>query len=174
LVTVEPLPSDERAIIWVFTSDFRWALSCTWLSDEAVKLWDVASGKVTTIGHHALAFAVAITPDGHTAISGSVDLKIWDLKGRSEEVIIPTGHKDSILALAISNDGTRAVSGSVDRTIRVWDLKHREALGVAALDGRIVALAASADATTILVRDGLYSLSCLRLQSGALFKTPCD
>ena len=86
------------------------------------------------------------------------------LKGRNEEVIISAGHTDTIFALAITNDGSRAVSGSNDRTIRVWDLKRREALGVAALDGRIVALAASMDATTILVRDGLNSLSCLRLQ----------
>src|SRR5947209_3173867 len=110
-----------------------------------------------------LANAVAVTPDGHTAISGSVDLKVWNLNSRNEEVVIAVGHKDMIGTLAITNDGSRVVSGSRDRTIRVWDLKRREALGVAALDGRIAGLAASADATTILVWDGLYNLSCLRL-----------
>jgi WD40 repeat protein len=161
---VEPLLGVDGGWDWAVTSDFRWALSCSFLSDGPVKLWDLEREKARTIGHHDLAFAVAVTPDGHTAISGSVDLKMWDLMGRKEEVVISTGHKDLIFKLAIADDGSRAVSGATDRTIRVWDLKRGEALGVAALDGVITALAASADATIVLAVDGLNILSCLRLQ----------
>jgi WD40 repeat protein len=105
--------------------------------------------------------AVAVTPDGRRAISGSIDgtLKLWDLSGRNK--VSTMSHEGEILALAISSDGSRAVTGSGDRTIRVWDLKNREVFCVMALDAAIVSLAASADATIILVRDTLQNISCL-------------
>jgi WD40 repeat protein len=157
----ELLNSDDPD--WAVTSDLRRALSCNWL-DGSVKLWDLTTGDAAVVGQHELAMAVAVTPDGRTAISGSREVKVWDLDGRQEMATTPPGHHDMILALAISRDGSRAVSGSNDRTVVVWDLERHQPLATATFGGRILDVAASADATTVLVRDGLDTLTCLRLE----------
>jgi len=69
-------------------------------------------------------FAIAISRDGKTIVSGSRDgsLKIWDAKSgvmlRSLE-----GHKSFVTSVAISEDGNTIVSGSYDNSIKIWDTK---------------------------------------------------
>jgi hypothetical protein len=73
--------------------------------------------------HPAPVLAVAVTPDGRRAISGSFDatLKVWDLE---QGALLSTleGHDKAVRALAVTPDGRRAVSGSDDETLKVWDL----------------------------------------------------
>jgi WD40 repeat protein len=76
----------------------------------------------TLIGHTSLVFAVAIAPDGLTAISASLDntLKIWDTE-TGREVRTLTGHSDMVNAVAIAPDGKTAISASWDKTLKIWD-----------------------------------------------------
>ncbi|MBN3873921.1 MAG: hypothetical protein HWQ23_27725, partial [Nostoc sp. JL33] len=78
----------------------------------------------TLTGHNSLVNAVAIAPDGKTAVSGSLDktLKVWDLQ-TGKEISTLTGHNRSVNAVAIAPDGKTAVSGSLDKTLKVWDLQ---------------------------------------------------
>ncbi|MDB9519348.1 hypothetical protein PN466_20595 [Roseofilum reptotaenium CS-1145] len=78
-------------------------------------------------GHSDSVNAVALTPDGQRAISGSNDktLKVWNLKTRELEQTL-TGHQGSVRAVAVTPDGERAISGSDDETLKVWNLKMGE------------------------------------------------
>jgi len=76
----------------------------------------------TLIGHNDEVVAVAIAPDGKTAISASRDntLKIWDTQtGRELKTL--TGHTNSVNAVAIAPDGKTAISASSDNTLKIWD-----------------------------------------------------
>ncbi|MEH2374809.1 WD40 repeat domain-containing protein [Nostoc sp.] len=78
----------------------------------------------TLTGHNSWVSAVAIAPDGKTAVSGSGDntLKLWDLE-TGKEISTLTGHNSSVYAVAIAPDGKTAVSGSDDNTLKQWDLE---------------------------------------------------
>jgi hypothetical protein len=79
----------------------------------------------TLEGHMGSVNAVAVTPDGCQAISGSDDstLKVWDLQ-RGEVLRTLGGHRGGVNAVAVTPDGRHVVSGSSDVTLKVWDLKR--------------------------------------------------
>ncbi|WP_321508189.1 DUF4062 domain-containing protein [uncultured Methanoregula sp.] len=92
---------------------------------------------------------VAITSDGHHAVSASDNLKVWDLsEGLRDQNDQGTHH--FVTDLAITADGRFTISGSWDNTIKIWDIMtgeciktlkgHREGIKVIALtaDGRSV------------------------------------
>ncbi|HYW44234.1 MAG TPA: NB-ARC domain-containing protein [Bryobacteraceae bacterium] len=83
----------------------------------------------TLKGHAGRVRAVAVTPDGRRAVSGSFDhtLKLWDLE-RGEAIRTLEGHADSVNAVAMTLDGKRAVSGSNDQTLKLWDLESGKAI----------------------------------------------
>lgn len=114
------------------------------------------SGQVQHIlyGHAQQVIAVAVTPDGRVAVSGSLDrtLKVWDIEsGRELQTL--GGHAAFITAVAISSDGRRALSASADTTVRVWDLTSGE---------QLLTFAGHTESVTgvAVVPDGQHALSC--------------
>jgi WD40 repeat protein len=113
----------------------------------------------TLVGHAGCVNAVAATPDGLQALSGSDDgtLKLWDLRSGREWRTV-TGHSGPVHAIALTGDGRQALSAGADFTLRLWDLMtgqrlryfwgHSEIVRSIAVtpDGRR-ALSASADRT---------------------------
>ncbi|MEH2458046.1 WD40 repeat domain-containing protein, partial [Nostoc sp.] len=113
----------------------------------------------TLTGHKRSVTAVAIAPDGKTAVSASSDntLKLWDLE-TGKEISTLSGHKDSVRAVALAPDGKTAVSASDDKTLKLWDLAtgkeistlsgHKDSVRAVALapDGK-TAVSASSDNT---------------------------
>ena len=112
---------------------------------DGLHFWDLATGKelrssATPTGD--LYSQLLITPDGRTAIAGSVkgevsrqetgsstktdsdgagQLYLWDLpSGRQIRTL--EGHRGAIRSLALSGDGRLLASGSADQTVRLWEL----------------------------------------------------
>ena len=96
---------------------------------EGLTLYRYDPGHQHDPGHRGTVYAVAVTPDGKRAVSGSRDntLKVWDLAS-GQEIQTLSGHKDQVWAVALTPDGKRAVSGSADNTLKVWDLESGQEL----------------------------------------------
>ena len=116
------------------------------------QLWDMASGQIDLVtGQTQTVQAVALSPDHHTMISGSLDgtLAFWDVV-RKQCVASMEAHSGQIVSLAISPDGKIAASGSTDCTLKLWNLKTKSCL--ATLNGHkrpVWALAFSPDGKTL-------------------------
>ncbi|MEN8219756.1 MAG: hypothetical protein ABFS56_26090, partial [Pseudomonadota bacterium] len=69
------------------------------------------------LGHSSDVNAVAFSPDGKLALSGSSDntLKLWEVSS-GREIRSLTGHSSGVLAVAFSPDGKLALSGG-DNTL---------------------------------------------------------
>lgn len=118
---------------------------------DGLHLWDLATGKEIQsfpTSTKDLYARLVVTPDGSTAIAGSVkgsvnrlggglktytesegagQLHVWNLRSGGE-IRTLEGHKGAIRSLAVSADGRLVVSGSADKTCRVWELASGKAV----------------------------------------------
>ena len=90
-----------------------------------MKLWELSSGRElrTFTGHTDVVYALAFSPDGRYALSGSWDktVKLWEVASGNELQTF-RGHLDFVHSVAFSPDGKYALSGSDDTTVKLWDL----------------------------------------------------
>ncbi|MCI0684637.1 MAG: WD40 repeat domain-containing protein [Gemmataceae bacterium] len=108
-------------------------------SDFALRLWDLekASPSRTFSGHSGPVWAIAVSRDGRTALTGSggwtdpssaqpqpkplgFGASVWNLEAGSHREL--KGHLHWVQAVAIAADGRRGVTGSWDKSVRLWDL----------------------------------------------------
>ncbi len=82
-------------------------------------------------GHQGWIRAVAVTPNGKYAVSGSDDctIRIWSLE-TGKLVRTLEGHNNWVRAVAVMPNNKYVVSGSYDHTIRVWNLETGELIRV--------------------------------------------
>ena len=93
-------------------------------TDQTLRLWDTRTGQELRrceVGADA-GWAVAISPDGHRALSvHDADVILWDLDN-SQQIHRFQGHADQVTGLAFSPDGRTALSSSRDGSVRLWGL----------------------------------------------------
>jgi cytochrome c len=99
-------------------------------------------------GHGGSIRALAVSPDGATALTGSFDTSAirWSLRHNLAEQVLRL-HESAVNAVAILNDG-RAVTAGADAIIGIWGKSVPDAI-LGGHQGPIVALAVSPDGTTL-------------------------
>jgi eukaryotic-like serine/threonine-protein kinase len=126
--------------------------------EHTVRLWDVEAGKPIgpALPHSMSVDAIAFSPDGKTAVTGSGDgaAQLWDL-ATGKPIGRPLLHLGAVIAVAFSPDGNTVATGSTDETARIWNSKtgksisgrlHHRAMVVAVLfspDGKKLLTATS-------------------------------
>jgi WD40 repeat protein len=71
------------------------------------------------LGHSDDISTVAFSPDGNYVLSGSKNVKLWDIKSGREVRTFSTNNS----RVAFSPDGKYALSASSDNTLKLWDIK---------------------------------------------------
>ncbi len=121
--------------------------------DKSIIWWDLASGKILERfeGPQADVSALAISPDGKTALSGSRDstLVLWQL-GSGAQIHRLTEHTSAVNSVTFGADGTRGISGAADGKIILWDTTNGMPIRKISNDSIVNAVAASPDGKQIL------------------------
>ena len=111
----------------VFSTDGRFVLSSS--VDEHVNVYDLANEKPLGFfaGHSRPTNAVAVHPDGETAISisggravGKNELIAWEIE-TGEVMSGIEAHDAKVTALAVSHDGRFVATASQDKSVAIWN-----------------------------------------------------
>jgi NB-ARC domain/TIR domain/WD domain, G-beta repeat/APAF-1 helical domain len=119
-------------------------------------------------GHTDWVIAVALTPDGRRALSGSWDrtLRLWDLEN-GQTIRTLEGHTNSVWGVAITPDGRLAVSASRDQTLRLWDFETGQTIRtLEGHTGSVWAVAVTPDGRHAVSASGDRTLRLWDLESG--------
>jgi WD40 repeat protein/serine/threonine protein kinase len=126
------LPTRLRNVFFYLSQDGRTVFVTMGLPVELrVREYDAETGqeRFPLSGQREGVLAVAVSPDGRTLASGSVDhtVRLWDLAAwRPGEPLPPfrvlQGHTSRVWSVAFSPDGKLLASGSSDGTILLWDV----------------------------------------------------
>jgi len=174
------LMSHESAATRDFLKRVRRSPQKPWLKPLTPSLAQAGGALLRTLeGHTDDVRAVAVTPEGRRAVSGSGDktLKVWDLESGA---LLRTlnGHASPVNAVAVTSDGQRAVSGagslseSKDNTLRLWNLETGAVLRT--FEGhtdRVSAVAVTPDGRQVVSASKDETLRIWDMEKGILLRT---
>ncbi|KAG2357258.1 hypothetical protein BDR07DRAFT_1612605 [Suillus spraguei] len=76
--------------------------------------------------HTSAVSALAFFKNGQQVVTGSRNLRIWDVQNRELLGGPFEGHKDWVQSVTVSSDNKRIASGGKDKTIIIWDVESRQ------------------------------------------------
>ena len=157
------------------TPDGKQVLSGGRHAEEAIRLWDLATGKTvrTFDGHTSHVRSLSLSSDGRLVLSGSDDksLRLWDL-ATGTCVKRFEGHTEGVNSVALSADGRQALSGGEDRTLRLWDVNTgTELKSLEGKSGALDAVAFSRDGRWGLSGNRFHTIRVCDLQTGKSVRT---
>lgn len=123
--------------------------------------------------HSGPVYALAISPDGLTLVSGSQDntIKIWAIE-TGDLLHTLTDHRGPVRSLAITPDGQTLISGAADATIKIWDLETGELQNTLTDHSRLVrGLAIAPDGKTLASASWDRTIKIWNLTTGELQNT---
>jgi WD40 repeat protein len=94
-------------------------------ADRTVRVWDLTKGQELRRFENRTNRAVAVSPDGQYAVSGSTTdgmVRYWHLE-TGREIRRLKGHMSWVRTLAFLADGRHVVSAAADGTARLWDVE---------------------------------------------------
>lgn len=97
-------------------------------------------------GRSSDVLAVALSLDGKTAVSASLDttLRVWNVP-TCRCVFTLTKHKSDVVAVALTPDGRTAISAGGGMPVRVWDISTGEQVALYPFSAHAVAITAALD-----------------------------
>lgn len=117
--------------------------------DRSVQVWDLDTERLRcTFNRHRLAIsAIALDPEGLTAVSADLGGAIWVWDARNADRAQPLrGHEGAVVAMTISGDGRHLLTASRDGTARLWRIAENRLLRVLhGHHGPVTDIAAAAD-----------------------------
>ncbi|MBD2413541.1 serine/threonine protein kinase [Nostoc calcicola FACHB-389] len=134
----------------------------------------------TLTGHSRGVLSVAISPDGITLASGSVDktILLWNLAtgkqipSLTSERYANTGHSDVVFSVAFSPDSKTLASGSADKTIKLWNLATGEQIPTLTGHSDVVfSVAFSPDGRTLASANSDKTIKLWNLATGEQIRT---
>ena len=128
--------------------------------DDAVRIWDVASGQrdYYAPGHTASVVEVAWSPDGRFVADASRDTTshVWEVEGveKGQTVAALAGHGSGVTSVAFSPKGGSLLTGSSDGTARLWATGFEQELQPLGFHRSDVVTASFGDAGRLVVSAG--------------------
>ena len=127
-------------------------LLLTVLGYAIAQVWDMASRReiATLRGHEGAVTSVAFSPDGRTAVTGSLDntARLWEVASGREIALL--GHESWVYSVALSPDGRTVATGSFDGIAQLWEAATgREIMTLRGHEDYVQSVAFSPDGRTL-------------------------
>jgi len=152
-----------------FSRDGRRVITAS--SDRTARIYDLGTGKVTTLQCSAPVSVATFSPDGRRALTASgaivprramnlTDVRVprtgiaqvWDVRtGKPSGK--PLRHKGAIASAEFSSDGSRIVTAAEDGLVRLWETASGTELKHHAFNGPIQTAVFSPDGNRVAVTD---------------------
>ncbi len=162
----EVLPLDgHRGTVWNVAFAGNRALTAG--EDTWVRVWDLKTAKEIQRfdGHTNIVYALAVTPDGRRALSGSGcgflsriedvnwSVCLWEID-TGKELNRLEGRGSGITSIALSRDGGRALIGAYDGTVRLLDVENWSEISRFSAPSGLWSVSFSPDGTRVLTAGG--------------------